>query len=404
MVDKTHTPQLPRPDVDPGGLLEYSVVFTDRSLNHMSQAFISAVQELLTLLTSTYNAESAALIPGGGTAAMEAVARQLFTGKRVLVLCSGLFTFRWSQIIEVGGVTKHVRVLNAQPVAGTQPAQYAPPPLEQVRAAVEEFRPDIIVTAHTETAAGLTLPQDYLDGLGRIAADAHALFVLDCIAAGASFPDMRATNIAVAISAPQKSWSGSPSTGYVLLSPRGREAVQASQSTSFTLDLQRWLSLFDAYRTGQATYHCTLPTDSIVANLKVMKESAQVGLGALAQGQEELGQLVRRAAAERGLVSVAADGFQSNAVVVLYADTAAIQSGQAFKDHGIQIAAGVPLQLGEDKGERAFSTFRIGLFGLDKWTNPARAAKRFIEGLDAVLTGGRNANKPRSVCVSESDS
>ena len=393
MVDKAHTPQLPRPDVDPDGLLEYSVVFTDRSLNHMSQAFIFAVQEMLTLLTSTYNAESAALIPGGGTAAMEAVARQLFTGKRVLVLRSGLFTFRWSQIIEVGGVTKHVRVLNAQPVAGTQPAQYAPPPLEQVRAAVEEFRPDIIVTAHTETAAGLTLPQDYLDGLGRIAADAHALFVLDCIAAGASFPDMRATNIDVAISAPQKSWSGSPGTGYVLLSPRGREAVQASQSTSFTLDLQRWLSLFDAYRTGQATYHCTLPTDSIVSNLQVMKESAQVGLGALAEGQEELGQLVRRAAAERGLVSVAADGFQSNAVVVLYADTAAIQSGQAFKDHGIQIAAGVPLQLGEDKSDHSFSTFRIGLFGLDKWTNPAGAAKRFIEGLDAVLAGQR---APRS--------
>lgn len=374
--------QLPRPDIDPDGFREYSVVFTDRSLNHMSQKFISAAQEMLTLLTSTYNAESAALVPGGGTAAMEAVARQLFTGKKVLILRSGLFTFRWTQIIEAGAITDQVRVLNAQPVdAGAERKQFAPPSLDEVRSAAAEFQPDVIVTAHTETAAGLTLPQDYLEGLGTIAKDTGALFVLDCIAAGASFPDMGATGIDVLVSAPQKSWSGSPATGYVMLGQQGREAVLAASSSSFTLDLKKWLEIFDGYKAGQAGYHSTLPTDTIVKNLELMKESAKVGLGVLAERQQELGRLVRAGAEERGLTSVAADGFQSNAVVVLYADTSEIQSGAAFKEHGLQIAAGVPLKI--DEGED-FSTFRIGLFGLDKWEDPQAAADAFLGAFDKL--------------------
>ncbi|WP_267208345.1 aminotransferase class V-fold PLP-dependent enzyme [Corynebacterium sp. Marseille-P8863] len=375
--------QLPLPDIDADGLLEYSVVFTDRSLNHMSQKFISATQEMLTLLTSTYGADSAALVPGGGTAAMEAVARQLFTGKKVLILRSGLFTYRWSQIIESGQITDpdSVRVLNAQSTSQEPQPSFAPPALEEVRGIVEKHQPDVIVTAHTETAAGLTLPDDYIAGLGEIAKDNGALFVLDCIAAGASFPNMESQGIDVLVSAPQKSWSGSPSTGYVLLSPKGREAVLASESTSFTLDLKKWLGIFDGYRDGKAGYHSTLPTDTILHNLEIMRESAKVGLGVLAQNQETLGRLVREAAYERGFRSVAADGFESNGVVVLYANTPEQQSGAAFTPHGLQIASGVPLQIGEGDG---FSTFRIGLFGLDKWADPQAAAQRFIDVLDAL--------------------
>ncbi|MGV0375159.1 aminotransferase class V-fold PLP-dependent enzyme [Corynebacterium hadale] len=375
--------QLPRPDIDADGLLEYSVVFTDRSLNHMSQKFISATQEMLTLLTSTYGADSAALVPGGGTAAMEAVARQLFTGKKVLILRSGLFTYRWSQIIESGQITDpgSVRVLNAQPTSQEPQPSFAPPALEEVRGIVEKHQPDVIVTAHTETAAGLTLPDDYIAGLGEIAKDNGALFVLDCIAAGASFPNMESQGIDVLVSAPQKSWSGSPSTGYVLLSPKGREAVLASKSTSFTLDLKKWLGIFDGYRDGKAGYHSTLPTDTILHNLEIMRESAKVGLGVLAQHQETLGRLVREAAYQRGFRSVAADGFESNGVVVLYAQNPEQQSGAAFTPHGLQIASGVPLQIGEGDG---FSTFRIGLFGLDKWADPQAAAQRFIDVLDAL--------------------
>ena len=372
--------QLPRPEIDADGLLEYSVVFTDRSLNHMSQRFISAAQEMLTLLTSTYGADSAALIPGGGTAAMEAVARQLLTGKKVLILRSGLFTFRWSQIIEAGAITA-VHVLNAQPTSQEAQPSFAPPALDEVRRAVEKHQPDVIVTAHTETAAGLTLPEDYIAGLGELARDNGALFVLDCIAAGADFPNMEAQGIDVLVSAPQKSWSGSPATGYVLLSPKGREAVLASESTSFTLDLKKWLGIFDGYRDGKAGYHSTLPTDTILRNLEIMRESAKVGLGVLAQNQEALGRLVREAAYERGFRSVAADGFESNGVVVLYAQNPEQQSGVAFTPHGLQIASGVPLQIGEGDG---FSTFRIGLFGLDKWADPQAAAQRFIDVLDAL--------------------
>ncbi|WP_291314565.1 alanine--glyoxylate aminotransferase family protein [Corynebacterium sp. UBA2622] len=372
---------LPRTDIDPDGLLEYSVVFTDRSLNHMSQKFIAAARGMLEILTSTYNADGAALIPGGGTAAMEAVARQLFTGKKVLILRSGLFTFRWSQIIETGSITDQVKVLNAAPTSGGANPSFAPPSLDEVRGAVEKFSPDVIVTAHTETAAGLTLPDDYLRGLGDIAERAGALFVLDCIAAGAAFTDMKATGVDVLVSAPQKSWSGSPATGYVLLSGKGREAVAATQSTSFTLDLKKWLEIFDGYRDGKAAYHSTLPTDAIVRNLGIMKESTAQGLDALAERQRTLGRLVREAAYERGYSSVAAEGYESNGVVVLYAKTPEQQSGAAFKEHGLQIASGVPLKI--DEGEE-FSTFRIGLFGLDKWEDPEAAAQRFIEVLDRV--------------------
>ncbi|WP_342318837.1 alanine--glyoxylate aminotransferase family protein [Corynebacterium mayonis] len=372
---------LPLSNVDPGGLMEYSVVFTDRSLNHMSQKFIGVAREMVDLLCKTYNSDTAALVPGGGTAAMESVARQLFTGKKVLVIRSGLFTFRWSQIIEAGAVTDHVEVLNASPVEKGTAASFAPPPLERVRAAADEFQPDVIVTAHTETAAGLTLPQDYLNGLGEIARENNALFVLDCIAAGASFPDMGALGIDVLISAPQKSWSGSPATGYVMLNSRGRDAVNATHSTSFALDLKKWLEIFEGYREGKAGYHTTLPTDTIAANLTTMKEALAAGLDTLAERQAELGRLVREGAYERGYSSVAAEGFESDGVVVLYAKNAEQQSGAAFKGHGLQIAAGVPLKIGEGED---FSTFRIGLFGLDKWADPQAAAQRFLKVLDEV--------------------
>lgn len=372
---------LPRIDIDPDGLLEYSVVFTDRSLNHMSQKFIAAAQEILQLLTSTYNAESAALVPGGGTGAMEAVARQLFGGKKVLILRSGLFTFRWSQIIEVGSITNDVKVLNAQPTSASATPSFAPPELDSVREAAAAFSPDVIVTAHTETAAGLTLPEDYLRGLGEIARDSGALFVLDCIAAGASFTDMKETGVDVLVSAPQKSWSGSPATGYVLLGEKGRAAVEASTSSSFTLDLKKWLDIFDGYREGKAGYHSTLPTDTILHNLEAMKESTRVGLDVLAARQHKLGRLVREAAYERGYVSVAAEGYESNGVVVLYATSPELQSGAAFKAQGLQIAAGVPLKIDEGAD---FATFRVGLFGLDKWADPEAAAERFIEALDQV--------------------
>ena len=77
------------PSIDPNGLLEYSVVFTDRSMNHMSRAFQDVMCGLHNGLTSVYNASACVLVPGGGTFAMEAVARQFAKNQNVLVVRNG---------------------------------------------------------------------------------------------------------------------------------------------------------------------------------------------------------------------------------------------------------------------------------------------------------------------------
>lgn len=373
--------QLPRPDIDPDGLVEFSVVFTDRSLNHMSARFLGIMQSLLEDLRTTYSASSVALVPGGGSYAMESVARQVATGKPVLVLRNGLFSYRWSQILEAGAITSDVTVLQAAPVDDSSQAAWAPAPVEEVVATIERTRPAVVFAPHVETASGILLPDDYLRAVADATHAAGGIFVLDCIASGPLWVDMETVDIDVLVSAPQKGWSGTPGTGYVLLRERGRAAVEASTSTSFALDLRAWLDVSDAYVNGSTPYRATLPTDAIARNAELARETVERGLEPLRKAQVDLGERVRKLLAERGFASVAAPEYAAPTVVVVHTDDPQVQSGAAFKPLGLQVAAGVPLFCGEGED---WSTVRLGLFGLDKLDDVDATVARLEAALDQL--------------------
>ncbi|MGO2683709.1 MAG: aminotransferase class V-fold PLP-dependent enzyme [Microbacterium sp.] len=372
---------LPHDDVDPGGLLEYSVVFTDRSLNHMSARFVDVMQQVLGILEEAYNAHTSAIVPGGGTYAMEAVARQLATGRRTLVVRNGLFSFRWSQILDAGGISDDVTVLTARPDSDDVQAAWSPAPIDDVVAAIRLRQPEVVFAPHVETAAGMILPDDYIRALADAAHEVGGLLVLDCIASGAMWVDMQKLGVDVLLSAPQKGWSGTPGAGYVMLSEAGREAVTTRPATSFAMDLAKWLSIADEYRAGRAAYHATMPTDALVRNLATMIETRDRGFEQLRTAQLELGARVREVLTAHGLPSVAAADFAAPGVVVVHTDDPALKSGAALKEQGLQVAAGVPLQCDEPAG---FSTFRLGLFGLDKLADIDGTVSRLETALDAV--------------------
>lgn len=372
---------LPRPEIDPDGLLEYSVVFTDRALNHMSARFVRAMQDLLGVLTSTYAAPAAAVVPGGGSFAMEAVSRQLATGRRVLVVRTGFFSYRWSQILEQGAIASAATVCRARPLSGDIAAAWEPPPVGEVVETIRRERPELVFAAHVETASGMLLPDEYVRALADAVHETGGLMVLDCIASGALWVDMGALGVDVLLSAPQKGWSGQPCAGYVVLGERGRAAVEASTSTSFAADLKRWLAISDGYAAGTAAYHATMPTGALAHNAEVMLETQARGLEALRSAQWDLGIRVRELLAENGFASVAADGFASPSVVVVRTDNPELKSGAAFKPAGVQVAAGVPLMCDEPEG---FSTFRMGLFGLDKLGDVDGTVARLAAALDKV--------------------
>jgi aspartate aminotransferase-like enzyme len=373
--------KLPRPDIDPDGLLEYSVVFTDRSLNHMSKRFVAVMQDLVDVLRTTYRADTVAVVPGGGTYAMEAVARQLATGRRCLVVRNGLFSYRWSQILEAGRITDDVTVCLARPVDDSRQAAWTPAPVDEVVAAIRERRPDVVFAPHVETAAGIVLPDDYVRSVAAAVHEVGGVFVLDCVASGALWVDMADLGVDVLVSAPQKGWSGTPCAGYVMLGEAGRAAVTSSTSSSFAIDLGKWLTITESYLEGQTPYHATLPTDSLAHNAAIMLETRDRGLEALRGAQQELGRRVRELLADRGLPSVAAAGFAAASVVVVHTDDPELRTGAAFKTAGIQVAAGVPLMCDEPQD---WSTFRIGLFGLDKLGDVDGTVARLEAGLDKI--------------------
>lgn len=372
---------LPHADIDPDGLLEYSVVFTDRSLNHMSARFTSVMQQTLEILCEAYGADSAALVNGGGSFAMESVARQLATGRRVLIVRNGLFSYRWSQILEMGDVASDVTVCLARPEGDDAQAAWSPTPIDEVVAAIRAKRPEVVFAPHVETAAGIILPDDYVRALADAVHEVGGVLVLDCIASGAMWVDMRATGVDVLLSAPQKGWSGSPGVGYVMLGERGRQAVASGTATSFSLDLGRWLSIADGYRDGTPGYHSTMPTDTIARNIVQLIETRERGFDTLRAAQVELGGRVRALLAEHGLPSVAASAFASPTVVVVHTADPALRTGAAFKEHGVQVAAGVPLHCEEPE---SFSTFRVGLFGLDKLADVDAAVARLQRALEQI--------------------
>lgn len=371
---------LPHAHIDPEGLQEFSVVFTDRSLNHMSQRFGAAMRDISGLLKEVYGGSAVALIPGGGSYAMEAVARQFGQG-RVLVVRNGWFSYRWSQIFDACGIGEATVVMARAAGNGAQ-SPFAPPPIDEVVARIHEVRPEAVFAPHVETSAGIILPDDYIAQMAKAAHEVGAILVLDCIASGCAWVDMDALGIDVVISAPQKGWSASPSAGVVVLSKLAEARLEATTSSSFAIDLKKWRSIMVAYEGGGHAYHATMPTDAIMGFRDAMLETKAMGFAAAKSAQFELGGKVRDLLSARGIASVAAEGFGAPGVVVSFTADPAMQNGSLMRAQGLQIAAGVPLQVGE--GE-AFRTFRLGLFGLDKLKDVAGTVARLTKGLDAAL-------------------
>ena len=369
------------PNVDPDGLLEFSVVYTDRALNHMSKRFQGVMRDISTILKDVYKAPSAVLVPGSGTFGMEAVARQFATGKKTLVIRNGWFSYRWTQIFEMGNIPASSTVLKARRVGTGSQAAWIPCPVDEVVARIKAEKPDVVFAPHVETAAGMVLPDDYLKKVTDAVHEVGGLFVLDCIASGCLWVDMKATGVDILVSAPQKGWSGSPACAMVMLSERARKAIDGTTSTSFAADLKKWLQIMEAYENGGHMYHTTMPTDALARLDEVMRETKAYGFDKVKQEQITLGAKVRELMESRGFVSVAAEGFKAPGVVVSYTTDAEIQNSKKFLAQGLQTAAGVPLQCDEPAD---FSTFRIGLFGLDKLHNPDRSVKQLADALDKL--------------------
>ncbi len=369
------------PNVDPDGLLEYSVVYTDRAINHMSGAFQGVMRGISRILKQVYNAEAAIIVPGSGTFGMEAVARQFATNKKCLVIRNGWFSFRWSQIFDMGGIPASTTVLKARPVANGPQAAFAPPPLDEVLAAIKSEKPDMVFAPHVETASGILLPDDYIRKVAEAVHEHGGLFVLDCIASGTIWVDMKETGVDVLISAPQKGWSGPACCALVMLGAQARKQIDATTSTSFACDLRKWLQIMQAYEQGGHAYHATMPTDALTALHKTMLEMEAEGFGKLRDAQRELGAKVRAMLTKRGFKSVAAEGFQAPGVVVSYTNDDGIHSTKKFAQAGVQAAAGVPLQCDEPEG---FKTFRIGLFGLDKLHHIERTVDYLAKAISKI--------------------
>ncbi len=371
---------LPRPEVDPQGLLEYSVVYTDRALNHMSQKFQAALREISSVLKKTYHADHAAVVPGTGSAGMEAVARQFARGKKCLILRNGFFSYRWTQILEQGNIAADAKVITAAQEDRFQ-GTVSPAQIEQVCTEIAAYRPDIVFAPHVETASGIILPDGYIARLAEAVHAVGGLLAIDSIASGCIWPNMKRLGIDILISAPQKGWSGSPCCGLIMLNQTAFDRAQKAQSDSFSLDLKKWLQIMQAFENGGHAYHATMPTDALMRLHDVIKEAEAVGFEKLHEQQIELGKRIRRLLAEQGFPSVAATGFEAPSVIVAHTDDPDIQSGKAFAAQGLQIASGVPLQIGERSD---FRSFRIGLFGLDKLQNADRTFQTFAQALAKI--------------------
>lgn len=370
------------PDVDPAGLLEYSVVFTDRSLNHMSQAFQGVMNDISSTLKDVYNADATVVVPGGGTYGMEAVARQFAQDKKCLVIRNGWFSYRWTQIFEMGNIPSDSIVMKARRIEEGPQAPFAPAPIEEVVATILSEKPQMVFAPHVETASGMILPNDYLKAVAEAVHSVGGLFVLDCVASGTVWVDMKDVGIDILISAPQKGWSASPCAALVMLNADALAEMEKTTSSSFACNLKQWHGIMQAYENGGHAYHATLPTDALTKFRDAMLETKEYGFDKVCAEQLELGQKVRALLESKGIKSVAAEGFKAPGVVVNYTTDADMQNGKKFAAQGMQAAAGVPLQCDEGPD---YKTFRLGLFGLDKLHNVDRTVANLESVLDQIL-------------------
>ena len=369
------------PNVDPDGLLEYSVVYTDRALNHMSQTFQAVMRDSSALLKEVYGADGVAIVPGSGTFGMEAVARQFGTGKKCLVIRNGWFSFRWTQIFEMGKIPSESIVLKARQAKAKAQSAFAPCPIDEVVETIKTWKPAVVFAPHVETSSGMILPESYIKAMADAVHEVGGMLVIDCIASGTIWLDMKKLGIDALISAPQKGWSATPCCGLVMLSALGVERTRNSTSTSFACDLGKWLQIMEAYEKGGHAYHATMPTDGIRVFHDMMLEAKAYDFEKLKAQQQALGDKARAVLEGKGFPSVAAEGFKAPGVVVSFTSDPDLQSGKKFLAEGLQIAAGVPLQCDE---RTDFRTFRIGLFGIDKLQNVDRTVASFAAALNKL--------------------
>lgn len=371
------------PNVDPDGLLEYSVVYTDRTLNHMSKRFQQVMKDISALIKEVYGADEAIVMPGSGTFGMEAVARQFATGQKTLIVRNGFFSYRWSQILETCGLTEpgNISVLKARPLSGDVQAPWAPPAIEDLEAAIAKAKPGVVFVPHVETASGILLPDDYLKRIGQAVHGVGGLFVLDCIASGAIWVNMRELGVDVLVSAPQKGWSSAPGSALIALSEAAVKRLTETQSTSFAMDLNKWRNVMQTYEGGKHSYYATMPTPALLELRNAMQETRERGFDVACEQQQRLGRRIRQLLAERGFPSVAAEGFEAPGVVVSHTTDDGVHNGSSFLQQGLQIAAGVPLMCDEPD---SFKTFRLGLFGLNKLSDIEGTVERLRDALDAM--------------------
>ena len=376
-----------RDDIDPDGLLEYSVVFSDRSLNSMSATFGDVMRDISRIMRNAYGAASVAVVPGGGTYGMEAIARQFANDAGVMVIRNGWFSYRWSQILDAGRLASHTTVLEARQLEDSVDAPFAPRPLDEILGRIRDEKPDIVFCPHVETSAGMMVPDDFISAVAGCVHEHGGMFVLDCVASGTVFVNLQDTGVDVLLTAPQKGWSASPCAALVMMAPHARARLDETTSSSFANDLKKWTQIMETYEGGAHAYHATMPTDALRHFRDALLEAEGFGLEALKQAQIRLGERVRGLMDRYSYKSVAADGFKASSVVVCFAPSAEMKSGKAFAEHGLQIAAGVPLEC----GERAdYASFRIGLFGLDKLMD----IDRTVTNLEAALEKIRGQNEP----------
>lgn len=362
-------------------LKEFSVVYTDRSLNHMSDEFVDIMKDISRVLKKAYNADSSVIVPGSGTFGMEAVARQFASDKNTLIIRNGWFSFRWTQILDMANIAGVNKVISGQSVTGQFQGTYTPPDINTVVEYINENKPNVVFAPHVETSCGMILPDDYLAQIGAACIANGALFVLDCIASGAAWVDMKALNIDVVITAPQKGWSSAPCCALIAMSKRARETLDKTSSSSYSMDVLKWTQIMETYEKGSFIYHTTMPTNALKELRDTMLETESLGFDNLKNNQFELGSRVRELLASRGYPSVAEAGFHAPGVVVCYTTDKDIQSGKKFRELGYQTAAGVPLQVGERDD---FQTFRIGLFGIDKLLNVNLTVATLTEAFDQL--------------------
>jgi aspartate aminotransferase-like enzyme len=348
----------------------------------LTAQFQGAMNDISGMLKEVYGASKVVIVPGSGTFAMEAVARQFATGRKCLVVRNGWFSYRWTQIFDACGIPSEALVLKARRTSEEPRAPFAPTPIDEVVATIRAEQPQVVFAPHVETASGMMLPDAYVRAVADAVHEVGGLFVLDCIASGAMWVDMKASDVDVLISAPQKGWSSSPCCGLVMLGERACARLEETVSTSFACDLRKWLEIMESYELGGYAYHATMPTDALLRLRDVMRETQDYDFAAVRAEQAELGARVRALLAGRGFVSVAAPGFEAPSVVVVYTDDDDLKSGARFAAAGLQIAAGVPLQCDEPAD---YKTFRLGLFGLDKLHDVERTVANLEKALDQIL-------------------